>query len=363
MKSLKNSHSILFGYNQKKLRRAALLDKVVSLVLRPFRRDKTSHPIVNPKKILVVQSHLIGDLVMATPMLRTLRKAYPDSQISLLANEFAADLLEGLTSIDRIITMKFPWSMYDHRLKNLINVLSVIRKLRKEKFDLAIDAQIDMRNVLLMFLIGAKTRLGYDITGGGIFLTDAPEFPDDKNNLLDARLSLLECLGIDCPDKSTELQIMQEAKEWVESYLAQNNLNENRLVAIHPGASVKEKLWQSEKFAEVVDYLANKGFEPVIIEGPNDSDTVNSIVSLCKTYPPIFKSNLKNVVAFISRCCLIICLDSAAIHLAAAVGTPVVAIYGPKWPELTRPSRDNMDSIGTESVIRKVDELLACKTE
>jgi len=377
------------SYNQNKLRRAEMLDKVISLVFRPFCKRQTKFPISNPKRILVVQSHLIGDLVMATPMLRALRKAYPDSQIFLLANDFAADLLDGLTFIDKIITMKFPWSMYDHSLRNLINVLSVIRKLRKEKFDLAIDARIDMRNALLMFLIGAKRRLGYDITGGRAFLTDTPTFPQDKYNLLDTRLSVVECLGIDCSDKSTELQITQEAKEWVESYLERNSLNKDKTVGIHPGASVKEKLWQSEKFAKVVDYLANKGCEPVIIEGPNDSDTVNSIVSLCKTYPPIFKSNLKNVVAFISRCRLIVCLDSAAIHLAGAVGVPVVAIYGPKWPELTKPFRDNieviwdencdcrpceyghcanighscMDSIGAESVIRKVDELLACKTD
>lgn len=379
--------SIITGYNQRKLKYAALIDKVAGMVLNPFCAHKKYPALTNPRKILVVQSHLIGDLVMITPLLRTLREAYPKAWICLLANPFAVDLLKGQQWVDEIFPLAFPWSNHNYSYASIVHLWQAVRKLKKEKFELAIDAQIDIRNAFLLFLTRAQRRLGYDITGGRAFLTDAPKFPDDKNNLLDARLSVLECLGIDCSDKSTELHITQETKDWVESYLEHNNLDKDKTVGIHPGASVKEKLWQSEKFAEVVDYLANKGFEPVIIEGPNDSDTVNSIVSLCKTYPPIFKSNLKNVVAFISRCRLIVCLDSAAIHLAGAVGTPVVAIYGPKWPELTRPFRDNieiiwdesfgcrpceyghcvsishscMDSIGTESVIRKVDELLACK--
>jgi len=378
---------LLLGYNQKKLKRAVLLDALLGLVFRSCNANGGHTSISNPRKILVIQSHLIGDIVMATPILRALKKKYPNAKVSLLANEFAKELLGESPYIDEIITMKFPWSIYDYSLKNLYNVINVIKKLRKQKFDLAIDAQIDIRNLFLMFLTGAKRRLGYDITGGKVFLTDCPEFPENKCNLLDARLSILEYLGINYPDKTTELPVGQENLRWVDSYLSQNKLNSDKTVGIHPGASVKEKLWQPEKFAEVIDFLNSKGYQPVIIEGPKDADIVNSIIFLCKAPPPILKTGLKNVVAFICHCSLIICLDSAAIHLAGAVGTPVVAIYGPKWPELTRPFRDNieiiwdesfgcrpceyghcvsighscMDSIGTESVIRKVDELLACK--
>lgn len=378
---------LISGYNQRKLKYARLLDRVLCLLFPRFDAKGNSQPVSNPRKVLVVQSHLVGDLVMATPMLRAIRKAYPDSQISLLANEFAVDLLGTLPYVDEIITMKFPWSMYDHSSRNLINVLSVIRKLRKEKFDLAIDAQIDMRNALLMFLIGAKRRLGYDITGGGIFLTDIPKFPEDKYNLLDARLSILEYLGIDCSNKNTKLQITQEAKEWVESYLARNNLNRSKLVTIHPGTSVQEKFWQPQKFAKTINFLNSKGYQPLIIEGPKDQNIVDSIISRCDIIPPRVKTGLRNVAALISRCRLIICLDSAAIHLAGAVGTPAIAIYGPQPPELTRPFNNNvyvfwdesfncrpceyghcknighscMDAIAAEFVIQKIDELLIRK--
>jgi len=382
-KTSKNN-KLISSYNQRKLKYALFIDGILGFVVKPFKKTKCP-PIAAPKTILVVQSHLIGDLIMATPMLRALKKAYPESKVCLLANEFAKDLLDGFPHVDELVTMKFPWATYDYSFKNLRNVLGVIKKLRKDKFDLAIDAQIDMRNAFLMYLIHAKRRLGYDITGGKAFLTDVPEFPVDNVNLLDARLCVLEYLGIDIRNKATELPLSQENLRWVDSYLKQNNLNAGRVIGVHPGASTKEKLWQPEKFAEVIDFLNSKGYQPVIIEGPNDADIVSSIIYLCKASPLKLKTSLKNVVAFICRCSLIICLDSAAIHLAGAVGTPAVALYGPKWPELTRPFRDNieivwdgsfdcrpceyghckyighscMDAISPESVIQKINELLS----
>ena len=381
------SPTLIHGYNQQRLKGAYYLDKLFHVVFKLFVDNKKRFPLsFNLPKILIVQSHLIGDVVMVTPMLRALRHAYPDSEIVLLANRFAKDLLKGLPYINRVVTLKFPWSMYDYSLKNLINMLSTIKKLRKEKFDLVIDAQIDMRNTFLMYLISAKKRLGYDITGGGVFLTDVPEFPVEAVNLLEARLSLLNYLGIDTSDKRTELAIGEESIVWVDSYIKLNNFDKNKIVGIHPGASTKEKRWRSERFARVIDHLAERGYCPVVIEGPDDGKIVGSILSQGKTQPSTLKTSLKNVATFMSRCRLIICLDSAAIHIAGAVNTPAVALYGPRWPEMTKPFNDNieiiwdesfncrpceygycknighscMDAISAETVIRKIDKVLGC---
>lgn len=373
---------IVLGYNQKRLKTAKLID---SLLNKFCKESKKNHALdFYPKKILVIQSHLIGDVIMATPMLKALKKAYPDSHISLLANKFATDLLEGAPFVDTIITMVFPWAMYDYNVKNLIDMFSLITELRREKYDLAIDAQIDMRNIFLMYLVGAKRRLGYDITGGKAFLTDVPEFPEGLYNLLEGRLSLLNHLYIDTSDKKTELPVEDKSRQWVESFLIQNNLHPQRLVGIHPGASLREKLWQPQRFTEIIDYLRSTGYQPVVIEGPQDKEIVDSIMHGCKTPATRLKTNLKNLVAFISRCRLIVCLDSAAIHIAGAVNVPVIAIYGPKWPELTKPVNDNieilwsddfdcrpceyghcehighscMDAISVDAVINKINEML-----
>jgi len=298
---------------------------------------------------------------MATPVLKALKKAYPGAKIFFLVNEFGQDLVGGLPYVDRIVSIKFPWSTYDYSLKNLLLVLESIKELRKERFDLAIDAQIDMRNAFLMYLIGAERRLSYDITGGKIFLTDVPSFPENVVNLLEARLSLLNCLGIDTNDKTTELPISQESMEWVNSYLERSQLNKEKIVGIHPGASKKEKLWQPEKFAKVIEYLTFKDYQPVVIEGPNDAEIVSSIIGMSSVTVPIVKTSLKNVVAFISCCRLIICCDSAAIHIAGAVGTPVVALYGPKWPELTKPFNDNIEVLWADDFDCRPCEYGRCK--
>ena len=145
--------------------------------------------------------------------------------------------------------------------------------------------------------------------------------------------------------------------------MEQNNLKHHRIVGIHPGASKKEKLWEYEKFAEVVDYLSLKGYQPVLIEGPGDFNTVRDIILKCNTKPPRVKTSLKNVVAFISRCKLIICLDSSAVHIAAAVGTPVIALYGPQSPDYTKPFSNNIEIIWNENLHCRPCEYGKCKYE
>jgi lipopolysaccharide heptosyltransferase II len=353
-------NNVLKILNQNKLKLAIILDKTLTFIFGGLRNSYTS-PISNPKRIVVVQSHLIGDLIMATPMLRALKKAYPDAVITLVANEFATELLQGQPYVDMIITMKFPWSTYDYSMGNIYKVFKVIKRLRACRFDLAIDAQIDMRNAFLLYIIGAKRRLGYDITGCSIFLTDVPQLPNDKDNFLEIRLSLLDYLSIDTSDKKTLLLIEKQNKDWVDSYLLDNNLNKNKVVGIHPGASVKEKLWQPEEFKKVIDFLNDKGYHSVIIEGPADNKIVDAIISLCNNMPLRLKTNLKNVIAFISTCRLLVCMDSGVAHIAGAVGTPIIVLYGPQPPEICRPLVDNIEVIWDESSDCRPCEYGKCK--
>ena len=107
-------------YNQKKMRFANILDRLFSL----FFRQKKHEDIVNIKKILVVQSHLIGDLVMATSVIHSLKNAYPDAHLTLLANKFALDIFQNDQAIDEIKVIRFPWSLYDYSLKNMFNIFT-----------------------------------------------------------------------------------------------------------------------------------------------------------------------------------------------------------------------------------------------
>jgi len=362
MKNIKNI-PFLKTYNQEKLKYGLLLDKLVSIFIKCKQSNNRNDFFKNPpKKILIVQSHLIGDVVMTTPMLKALRISYPVSQISLLANEFAKDLLGEAPYVNKIITIKFPWAMYDYSFKNLWKVFKVVRKLRKEHFDLSIDAKIDFRNIFLMYLIGAKRRLGYDITGGRAFLTDIPEFPMDVVHISEASLSLLNYMGSDTSNKTTELFVSEDAINWVEDFLKNISDSSEKLIGIHPGASKEERLWKPDRFAKVIESLRSKNYYPVIIAGPKDERVTNEIVSLLDNYHiPVVRTSLRNVVALVKKCKLIICLDSGILHIGAAVGTPCVSLYGPNSPEETRPLTGNSIALFNDKLDCRPCEYGKCK--
>lgn len=337
----------LLAYNQTKLKKGFALERVLNLFCR---HDKHRTYDEIPAKILVIQSHLIGDVMMAIPLLRALRKRYPNAEITFLANDFAKGLLEGCDFIDVMLTAPFPWGIRSYHVKNLWKLGKMILHLRRKKFDLAIDAQIDFRNIFLIFLAGARRRLGYDIVGGRLFLTDIPEFPRDVVHLLEGRSSVLRYLGVDILEKTYRLPLPADARQWLDVYWKHEGLTGKEVVAIHPGASTKEKLWRADRYVQVIRLLQKRHYVPVLIEGPQDVAVVAEILGLLGGDVLALKGSLAQCMAFLSRCRLLLCLDSAASHLASAVGTPAVVLYGPQWPYLAKPFDDHIVAVWNEKV-------------
>src|ERR1019366_926604 len=160
----------------------------------PFRRflsppPSDSSPIRN---ILVLEPWFIGDLVLATPILRALRDKYPDARISLLGKPHAADLLEGSELVDEVIVFDLPWTAigasrkYDPRRYVPSQWKSLAEELRKRHFDLTIDARMDLRSNVIAFVSGAPRRIGFRFGGGAFLLTDAVTArPDDHHRVID----------------------------------------------------------------------------------------------------------------------------------------------------------------------------------
>lgn len=155
-------------------------------ILWPPRRQNDE----SVRRILVIELWLLGDVVLMTPMLRALRERFPGAEITVLAKPHAEELLRESGLADKIITFDFPWtakadkykpSRYDRRL-----VRDLIRRLRGENFDLAIDGRMDARSSALAYATGAPTRIGYDFGGGGFLLTHALRAsPDDHHRAHD----------------------------------------------------------------------------------------------------------------------------------------------------------------------------------
>src|SRR5688572_25169761 len=155
------------------------------LLLRRRRR-----PTGEIRNILVVEAWHIGDVVLATPLLLALRKRFPEARIALLGKQHAEELLRHSGLVDEVIVFDFPWTAktakYHPRRYNLGALRRLVSRLRSSRFDLTIDARMDLRSNLLTFLSRAPRRIGYDFGGGAFLLTDAvPAEPDARHRVED----------------------------------------------------------------------------------------------------------------------------------------------------------------------------------
>ena len=151
-----------------------------------------------PRRILVIEPWNIGDVVLATPMLRALRTRYPESEICILAKSHARHLLDGSGLVDEVILCDLPWTAEKRKYRVSGPVIRemrrLVRVLRERHFDVTLDARMDIRSNLLAAMTGATQRIGYDIGGGGWLLTRSLPSDRDGSHKIDDWLALLELL-------------------------------------------------------------------------------------------------------------------------------------------------------------------------
>lgn len=291
-------------------------------------------PVPSYKKILVFEFWSIGDIVMMTSIIGALKTRFPDSSIDILCKPSGSEILKQDPRINKILIYDFPWTAF----KNKYNLLkwdwkgmwSCIKKAKSESYDLILDARGDIRNNIVSFLIRARKRVGYDWTGGGFFLTDVVRFDYKNKHRIDAWAALLTYLGVDTGILRPQIFISQKAQSWAVDFLESKGVKKGELlIGIHPGARIKTRCWPLDRFAEVGEYLINKQKAKLFIfiepEGYGEN------ISLKGEYFKI-KVPMQELIALIKKMDLLICNDSGAMHMATAVGTPVVAIFGPQNP-------------------------------
>lgn len=325
-----------------KLMALVFVDFIGSLLLFPFyckklfSKNKKSNDFHN---ILILELWGIGDLVIMSIVLKALQDRYPNSRITLLSKPVAEELFSNGGIISEFIKFNFPWTK--HKNKYFIlewdwkRIINVIRFLRGRKFDLIIDARGDIRNNLLSFLIGGKRRVGFDWTGGGYFLTDTVNFDFRKKHRLQAWISLLDYLGIERVNYQPYITHSETATKNVMSILQQQGINNGDfLVGIHPGSGLKNKCWPLYRFAKVAEYVRDKYGAKIIvfIEPEGYGQDISIIGKYLK-----FRLPLPELLAALKKVNLLICNDGGAMHLSAAVGTPVVAIFGSADPDWFAP--------------------------
>jgi heptosyltransferase II len=315
---------------------------VIEAILRPVvvglewlrRPPRNADGEIN--KILVMEYWNLGDIVMLTPFLRNLRIQYPDASITLLTSPKCAPLIEQQELVDQVICVRVPWAQhYSHWRKynpfSLLwfELLRTLKFLHAQRFDLAFTARADIRENFIIWLAQVARRVGYGFGGGGFLLTDTVT-PDLHHPHFSNRwLRLLEHVGKLALVRQPSLHVSPEEEKFAGQYLREHSIQDGEfLIAIHPGARSLVRQWGEENFVTLARRLQMQF--PIKIVWFQDPNQTPSLADRNQCQP--LSLPLRQFMAVLSRCRLLICNDSGPMHIATALGVPVVAVFGPTEP-------------------------------
>lgn len=279
------------------------------------------------EKILIVQTAFIGDVILTLPLLQVLRRNFPNSKIDFMLIPRTAELLKNHPDVDEVII--FDKKGKDRGLRGLIRILKLIFA---KNYDVAFIPHRSFRSAVIPFLAGIKTRIGFDKSAFSFLYTHVVSYRSIHE--VERNLSLLEPIGINVNSKEfPNLFPSDDDRNYIDKILVDVNPN---LIGIAPGSIWATKRWLKERFAELIRLLINDGFAIVLIGGMEDIKLCEEIKrdsGLKNVYNFCGKLSLLQSAELIRRCVVLISNDSAPMHIAVAMRTPVVAIFGPTVPE------------------------------
>lgn len=284
------------------------------------------------KNILVVQTAFPGDIVLTTPLFKALKKRFPESRLSVVTTPQGCELLRDLKEINSLVS-------YDKkgRDRGELRFFGLIRRLRKEGFDLCISPHRSFRTALMVYGSGAIGRVGFS-DASLPFIYNWKVFRDPALHEVEKNLSLLASMGVEISDsdKQPYLEISRDARNRAKKIFDEAGISpSNTVIGIAPGSVWGTKRWAPEGYASLIDRLIERYDARVILLGsPSERDAGDKIIALSRQRPVdlIGKTTLRELTAVIDRCCLLIGNDSAPGHIASARMVPVVSIFGPTVP-------------------------------
>ena len=322
--------------------------RALGLAVRPLSPFFPASPSSSSSlsSLLVVRPDHLGDLLFLTPALRRLREGFPEAHITLLVGPWGREVVGRCPYVDEVITSPFPGFTRQPQGSLLAPyrlLLQEARRLRRHRFDLALIMRFDhWWGALLAAVARVPNRIGYAIPEVRPFLTQAVPYVVGRHEA-QQNLDLVSSIRYQIPDAEDRAgdwnasplgftpAIAEDA--WVGRWLLLQGVVPDRpLVAIHPGAGAAVKLWMPEKWAAVADVLAERRGAQIVLTGSgSELDLAWAVAAHTRTDPLIAAGETTpGQLAALYRCCrLVIGPDCGALHVAVAVGTPTVHLYGP----------------------------------
>ena len=292
------------------------------------------------KNVLLVRTDRIGDVVLSLPMVTVLRSSFPPAKISMLLRSYTKELAEGQTGLD--------WTLVhdqDGRPKPFFLLLS---ELRSHRFDLVVVAHPTLRLALLMFLAGIPVRVGTGYRWYS-FLFNRRVYEHRRTaekHEAEYNLALLKTIG--CGSEtvlSPILAIGAETEQVAQNVKRSLGIENSSPVAVlHPGSGGSARDWSPQNFGALAKALRTDGFQVIVTGAKNERVLVESVMIVAggAAIPLVGRLSLKELAAFLRRVDVFISNSTGPLHIAAAVGTPVIGFYPPirecsptRWGPLT----------------------------
>ena len=287
-------------------------------------------------RVLVVKLRSIGDTVLATPSLIALRRFLPAAQIDILLEDWVAPVLDGFVQVDSVLAVG----------TGPFERLRMAAHLRRQRYDVAFNLHGGTTATWFAWASGAAHRVGcgnyqYSFLYNHLLSSASDFWGREKTHSAQQQLALLGSVGVPVDDRpKSRLAVTESASRSIDDRLANSELHtpHSALALLHPGTGFFTKQWPVENFARTAEYLTRRGFDVIAISSKAESATLDELVAASKVPITTFDDlTLPEITALASKARVFVGNDSGIAHIAAAVGTPSVVIFGSSNRDHWRP--------------------------
>ncbi|MEE9211840.1 MAG: glycosyltransferase family 9 protein [Phycisphaeraceae bacterium] len=303
---------------------------------------------LNRQRFLIVRPTALGDVSRTVPVLVSLRHANPDAHIDWLVNETFADAVRHHPALDGLVG--FPRRHFGTMYRNpraLAEAIAWAHNLRRRRYDLVVDVQGLFRSGLFTRLTGAPTRIGFaNAREFGWLGYNQRHHINHKRHTVDRMLDLIEAAGFE-PQHDMHLYVGDDDQKWLDEYLAAHNIAGEAYACLAPTARWRSKCWPVQRYADIAHRLLDThlaGSRIVLLASPNERGQLQPLLNdirrrnsnhLERVLVP--QTTVGQLMAVLSRTRLLVCNDSAPLHIAVGFDRPIVTIFGPTDPSLVGP--------------------------